>query len=126
MGLLSSAQPVYRDIDQASHAALDPQALTSLACDVSFVSDDSTPPEALVARQVERLKNPKFVALWWDIFARLRNDQVIPHRARVMGHVQAALNAASINVDANWLDAIGGFFDHINQVMFQHQTLDWL
>src|SRR5688500_10687678 len=124
MGLLSSAQPVYRDITDAT--ALDPHALAPLACDVSVVSDESTAAEALVARHVERLKNPTFTALWWDIFERLRADAVIAHRARVVWHVQAALQDKSIQVGANWFDAIARFFAHINQIMFQHQASDWV
>jgi hypothetical protein len=117
----SRAQPVYRDFADAGSIGQ-----RSLACDLSFVSDDSTPPHTLVARQVERLKNPNFAAVWWDVFDRLRRDEVVAHRARVMWHVHSALEAAALKLDQNWIDAIGRFFDQVNQVMFQHQTLDWL
>jgi hypothetical protein len=121
---LSGVQPVYRDFNDAS--SLDASAIASLACDVSFISDASTPDETMVARQVERLKNPKFTALWWDIFDRLRSDEFVPHRARVMTHVHDALRDASIEIDDNWLDAIFRFFDQLNEAMFQQQTIDWL
>ena len=121
---LSGVQPVYREFSDPT--SLDPRALASLACDISFASDASTPAETMVARQVERLKDPKFTALWWDIFDRLRSEEVVPHRARVMMHVRDALRDAAIEIDDNWLDAIFRFFDQLNEAMFQQQTIDWL
>src|SRR5688500_14243375 len=126
MGPFSTAQPVYRNAGTPAPARLDPQAITSLACDVSLISEHSTPPDALIARQVERLKNPRFTSLWWDIFGRLRADDIVPHRARVMAHVQAALKDANVKIDRNWFDALVRFFAHVHEAMFEHQTLDWL
>src|SRR5687768_13125120 len=118
MGPASAAQPVYRNTADASAASIDDRALAPLACDVSFATEYTTPPEVLVARQVERLKDPRFTALWWDILDRIRGSSVIAHPAGVMTLVRQALHEAKVALNDNWTDALFRFFDQINQVHF--------
>ncbi len=131
MGL--PVQPVHRDVAQTGAAAIDDRALASLACDVSFVSDESAPPETIVAAHLQQLAeqqiaNPRTVTLYWTIFDRLRtvydSGSIIAHPAAVMMHIRQAMSGG-IDFDETHTPALLNFFDRINRVMFQHQTIAW-
>ena len=123
MGFLTSL-PVHRDLDQSTLAPIDERTLASLACDVSFTSDDSTPADALVAREIERIGDLGQANVYWSIFDRLRTvydaGQTIAHPAGVATRIRQA-----VGDDARFPELLS-FFDRVNGVMFQHQTLAWL
>jgi hypothetical protein len=126
----SAAQPVYRHIADASSAPIDPSTLARLTCDISFVSDDSTPPETLVAREAERLQRFVSPAVMWDIFERMRGEYasgaILPHSSIVTRRIRQARLSAGVELQNDQLQPLVNFFDHLNRVMFQHQTIAWL
>ncbi|HYO08739.1 MAG TPA: hypothetical protein VER17_07175 [Tepidisphaeraceae bacterium] len=123
-----STVPIYRDY--TATAAMTGIVPAGLACDVSFIGDDSAAPEALVARQIERLKSPRAAALMWDIFDRLRAEYdggaFVPHPSWVLTRIRHALSAAGLELPAQQTEALFRFFDQVNVVLFQHQTLSWV
>ena len=119
--------PVYRD---AAHVSAHSAAHTSLSCDVSFVSDDSTPPHVLVARQIERMADAPAAGLFWNIFDRMRADYdaggFLPHSAHVGNRIRQAMATTSIELSAEQFERVAKFFDRVNETMFLQQTLAWL
>ena len=130
MGPASAAQPVYRHVVDAASLPTDPSTLGRLTCDVSFVSDDSSPPETLVAREAERVQRTVPPAVMWDVFQRMRGEYatggILPHSSFVTTRVRQALVAAAVELPDDQLPPLIDFFDHLNRVMFQHQTIAWL
>ena len=126
---LPSAQPVHRDIAQSIAAPLDERAMASLTCDVAFFSDDSTPAEAIVARYIEQLSDPRAVSLVWRIFDCLRGEYdagaIVPHAACVLMHIRQAMSDGC-ELDETQVSLLQSFFERVNGVMFQQQTLAWL
>ena len=124
----SPVAPIFRDY--TATAAMTGIAPASLACDVSFISDDSTSPETLVDRQIEMQRNPRAAALMWDIFDRLRSEYdgggMVPHPSWVTTRIRHAMTASGIELADQQVDGLLRFFDHVNECLFQHQTLTWL
>src|SRR4051794_4924499 len=95
---MASGPPTTVFRDYAATAALTGiapgGAAGGLACDVSFVSDDSTAPEAMVARQIDRLHSTRAAALMWDIFDRIRAEYdggaLLPHPTWVLTRIKHA------------------------------------
>lgn len=112
------------------HPRLDEAALAAFGCDVSFVSDDSTPPEEIVTRAAERAASHDIKHLLWDIFERLRAeyqaDAPLFHPAAVAARVRQAAATFGLSLNAEHRAAFQRFFDDVNQILFQHQTLAWL
>src|SRR4051812_901482 len=112
---LPSAQPVHRDIAQSIAAPLDERAMASLACDVAFISDDSTPAETIVAQHIERLGDSRAASLIWRIFDRLRCEYdaggIVPHSACLQMHIQAMSDGAEL--DKTQVAALVNFFDRV-------------
>src|SRR5438105_12262098 len=92
------------------------------ACDVCFAGDDSLPPDMLVARQIEQ--TPDLAGVMWNIFERLRAEydrgSLLPHPACV------AILVRNAQPPREQTEALIAFFDHLNRILFQHQTLTWL
>ena len=57
--------PVYRDA--ASAGSIPASSLMSLACDVGFISDHSTPPHVMVTHEIERLQNSALATPKWAV-----------------------------------------------------------
>ncbi len=131
-------KPTYQQRDDGRHARavapaandLDEAALAAFGCDVSFVSDDSTPPEDLVSRAVEQASSHELKHLLWETFDRLRADYradgAVLHPAGVATKIRRACSALGFDVAAEQRSALLRFFSDVNQVLFQHQTLAWL
>lgn len=126
---LPAAQPVHRDVHLSSAGTLDERFVASLACDVSFISDESVAPETLVAQQAGAARDPRHATLLWSIFDRLRREydagRLVAHPACVQMHIQQAMSG-TIDFDDTDTPALLSFFDRINRVLFEHQTLAWL
>ena len=119
-----------RPAPHAPHAPLDEADLAAFGCDVSFVSDDSTPPETLLSRAAERAASHDVKHLLWEIFDRLRadyqGDRPLFHPAAVAVRVRQAAAGLGLQLGADAHATLVGFFDDVNRVLFQHQTLSWL
>lgn len=120
--------PVYRDA--ANAGSIPVSALASLSCDVAFISDHTTPPHVIVAREIDRLQDPQLSTLYWNTFDRMRGDYeaggFLPHSAWIANRVRHAMAATSIEISPTKFAAALAFFDDVNQAMFEHQTLAWL
>ena len=97
--------------------------LSALACDVCFAGDDSLPPDVLVARQIEQ--TPDLAGVMWNIFDRLRGEydsgSLVSHPSAVANMIRHA-----IDLPREQTESLIAFFDHLNRILFQHQTLAWL
>ena len=126
------AKPQYKESDTSvtDVARLDEAALAAFGCDVSFISDDSTPAEELVARAAETAQTHDLKHLLWEMFERCRADyganSSIFHPAAVATRVRQACATLDVKPGAEQHAALLGFFGDVNQVLFQHQTLAWL
>ena len=129
------AKPQYREGRKptATDASrVDEAALAAFGCDVSFVSDDSTPAEELVSRAAEALASPDLKHLLWEVFERCRADyragSTINHPAAVATRVRQACATLGGRVEPTPQQhaALVGFFTDVNRVLFQHETLAWL
>jgi hypothetical protein len=126
------AKPQYQEgHNSASNVArLDEAALAAFGCDVSFISDDSTPAEERVTRAAEAARSHDLKHLLWEIFERCRADyganSPIVHPAAVATRVRQACGALGIAPSAEQHAALLGFAGDVNKVLFQHETLGWL
>jgi hypothetical protein len=121
------AKPTYSQVIEA----IDESALAAFGCDVSFISDDSTAAEELVTRTAEQAASHDRKHLLWEIFDRIRGDyranSPILHPAAVVTRIRqacATLGAAVPTGDQH--ATLLNFFNGVNEVLFQHQTLSWL
>ena len=123
-----SGNPIHRDVAQSAAADLD--APGSLACDVSFISGDSTPAPTLLERECERQTIPQAASLLRTIYENLRGvydgGSFISHPACLRPIISAAIESSGITIDPGEFESLVAFFDHVSGVMFQHQTLAWL
>src|SRR5688572_8735323 len=128
------AKAVYLEVRDARQLApdqtIDQAALVAFGCDVSFVSDHSTPAEQLVARAVEQASSQDVKQVLRETFDRLRADyevaNAIAHPAAVATRVRQAASTLGIQLPPEQRDALLSFFDDVNKTLFQHQTLSWL
>ena len=108
----------------------DEAALATFGCDVSYVSDHSTPPEELVARAAEHQASHDLKHLLWETFDRVRADYLagspILHPAAVATRIRQACSVLRIEPSAEQRELLLRFFDDVNETFFQHQTLAWL
>ena len=111
-------------------ARLDEAALAAFGCDVSFISDDSTPAEELVTRAAEAAKSHDLKHLLWEVFERCRADYAanssIFHPAAIATRVRQACASLGVEPTAEQHASLLDFFGDVNKVVFQHQTLAWL
>ena len=111
-------------------ARLDEAALAAFGCDVSFISDDSTPAEDLVARAAEAAPSHDLKHLLWEIFERCRADyragSPIQHTAAVATRIRQAYATLGVQPTPQQHAELLGFFVEVNRVLFQHETLGWL
>ncbi len=125
MGLLP--KPLFQEV---KGAPLDEASLSEYGCDISFVSDESTPAELLVSQQVERLASASSKHLVWEIFDRVRVEYesggMIGHPAALMTRIRHAATATDFQLTKPQSESLFAFFDRINVVLLQHQMLSWL
>jgi hypothetical protein len=127
-------KPVGFELSRASSATpLDEAALAAYGCDVAFVSDESTPANLLFADALECVPDPDLAPVLSTTYERIRavydNGEaggMISHPSRIRAIVRAAAQAHHIDPAALSLLPLLPFFERINRVLFQHQTLAWL
>jgi hypothetical protein len=120
-------------------AAIDEAALAAYGCDVAFVSDESTPANLLFAEALECVPDPALAPVLSAAYDTVRavydNDAaatgtgrgtIIAHPARLRAIVRAAAKSNGVDPASHSLLLLLPFFDRINRVLFQHQTLAWL
>jgi len=135
-------KPVLRDALQtpasapasvAAPEALDETALAAFACDVAFVSDESLSADALVADAAEQLPEPDLRPVLLSAYERIRGiyetgeqGGMIAHPSRLRAIVRQAATPHGIDPFAHSLQLLLPFFDRVNRILFQQQTLAWL
>lgn len=120
------AKPTYSQVIET----IDESALAAFGCDLSYISDDSTAAEELLTRAVEQAASQDLKHLLWEIFDRIRGDyranSPILHPAAVVTRIRQACSMLGFQPAADQHAALVRFFNGVNEVLFQHQTLSWL
>jgi hypothetical protein len=130
MGLIARQNHPAGDAAPRASGAVDASALAAFGADVSLISDDGLPAEAVLAAEMERAATPESRRLLADIFERLHAiyvaGEMIPHPAIVLQLIRRSALACSIELSAQESGGLVAFFDHLNRILFQQQTLAWL
>lgn len=126
MGLV--LRPVVRDA--AETYRIDEASLAPLRCDLSIISDESTPAEETVAAQVEQIESPRLQQLHWDVLDRLRSAYdtggMVPHAALLLQRIREGAAATGVEPAELAIDALLAFFERVNRALFVQQTILWL
>ena len=128
-------KPVAAPASPATQAdlPLDEAALAAYGCDVSFFSDESTPANLLFADALECVPEPRLAPVLSGAYEYIRAiyergdaGGMVSHPSRIAAIVRSAAQSNGIDPASHALQLLLPFFDRINRVMFQHQTLSWL
>ena len=124
MGLI--ARPAHPN---APGAAVDESTLAAFGADVSLISDDGLPAEMLLPPELERARadhRPLLTKTFEHLRAVYQAGEMVPHPASVLMLLGRSAAECSMTLSADEARPMLGFFDHVNRVLFQHQTLSWL
>jgi hypothetical protein len=127
-------RPVVSEVLTASPVTpVDEAALATYGCDVALVSDESTPANLLFAEALECVPDPALGPVLSSAYERIRviydhgeAGGMVSHPSRLRAIVRTAAEAHDIDPAALSLLPLLPFFERINRVLFQHQTLAWL
>jgi hypothetical protein len=100
------------------------------ACDVSFVSHASTPPEVLLQRQLDTA-TPQTRQVLTDVFERVKGiydaGGAIGDPPRMQAIINHSLQELGLNIAAESHERLKGLFTHqINNAFYRHQALQWV
>jgi hypothetical protein len=99
------------------------------ACDVSFVSHASTPPEVLVQQEIDKSQLPEVRKFLHDVFDRLRAIYETGTFVTEVGHIRGIVRAAMGNCGiqtSNFGGVLDFFGQRVNNALFRQQAVRWL
>jgi hypothetical protein len=110
---------------------LSAQELAEFGCDVSFVSNASTPARRLLDQEIRRIGSPEFAEVLESIYAELegvyQNGGAVTQLHGIYPMINRALGATGIVLTVEQSAHLVDFCSHvINSAFFRHQTLHWL
>ncbi|HSV15735.1 MAG TPA: hypothetical protein VLI90_15850, partial [Tepidisphaeraceae bacterium] len=113
-----------------------PQALTpserdAFTCDVSFVSNASTPAESILQAEITRLDTPQATRLLTVIFEQIKSiydaGGSVTEPITIRRIVDAAMIDTQTTLPPEQMPALMDLFtQRINNALFRHQSLEWL
>jgi len=99
------------------------------ACEVSFVSHASTPPDVLVQQEIDKSKLPEARKFLQDVFDQLRAIYDAGAFITEVGHIRRIVRDAMSNcrVETRNIDGVMDFFvQRVNNALFRQQAVRWL
>ena len=119
------------DEERFSNVPCSPGELDALRCEASFVSHASTPAEAFLKAEIDRLNTPAATRLFTCVYDQLKAEydqgRIVTEPVTIDRMIERAMRDTATSLPPEHVGQLTTFFTHkVNNALFRHQPLQWL